>query len=95
MSYTLYLTDIIWEKNGLDMDYTDIEYSVGGYDELDEIGIDWEINDYMENSDIEDDIIIECSYRIETIEYVNNTITEVIIEKGTIVLNGELYEKLN
>jgi hypothetical protein len=49
----------------------------------------------MENSDIEDDIIIECSYRIETIEYVNNTITEVIIEKGTIVLNGELYEKLN
>lgn len=95
MSYTLYLTDIIWEKNGLDMDYTDYEYSVGGYDELDEIGIDWEINDYMENSDIEDDIIIECSYRIETIEYVNNTITEVIIEKGTIVLNGELYEKLN
>lgn len=95
MSYTLYLTDIIWEKNGLDMDYKDIEYSIGGYDEWRDISIDWEINDYMDNSDIKDDIIIECSYRIETIDYVNNTITEITIEKGKIVWNGELYEKLN
>ena len=90
MSYTLYFTDIMWKKNGIDMDHTGNEpneMSVCGYETIDEIGYDFEINDYMDNSDIKDDIIISCSYRIECDEFENNTITEVIIEEGVIKLN--------
>lgn len=90
MSYTLYFTDIMWKNNGIDMNHTGNEpneMSIGGYETIDDIGFDFEINDYMDNSDIKDDIIISCSYRIETIEFENNTITEVITEEGIVKLN--------